>query len=161
MITTTTINKSLPKGEQYELLLEQIKAITFGEQDLIANLSNICAILKQEMNWLWIGFYFVKEDELVLGPFQGPIACTRIKKNKGVCGTSWSKNESLVVPNVNLFEGHIACSSDSKSEIVLPIRNKQQECIAILDVDSESLNTFDEKDKEGLEKIVLFINTLF
>ena len=105
MITTTNINKNLPKSEQYDLLLEQILAITFEEKDLIANLSNICALLKYEMGWFWVGFYHVKEDELVLGPFQGPVACTRIKRGKGVCGSSWHRNETIVVANVDLFEG--------------------------------------------------------
>ena len=161
MIKTTSINKELPKSEQYDLLLEQIKAITFGEKDLIANLSNICALLKSEMDWFWVGFYHVKEDELVLGPFQGPVACTRITKGKGVCASSWERNETIVVPNVDLFEGHIACSSDSKSEIVLPVRNEQNECVSILDIDSEFLNSFDEEDKKGLEKVILYINKLF
>ena len=161
LISTTNIDRELPKSEQYDLLLDQIKAVTFGEKDLMANLSNICALFKYEMNWFWVGFYHVKEDELVLGPFQGPIACTRIRKGKGVCGSSWERNESIVVPNVDLFEGHIACSSDSKSEIVLPIRDQNNICIAILDIDSVFLNTFDKEDKKGLEKIVLYINTLF
>jgi len=161
LISTTNINKELSKREQYVLLLEQINALTFGEKDLIANLSNICALLKFEMNWFWVGFYKVKKEELVLGPFQGPVACSRIKKGKGVCGRSWERNEIIIVPNVHLFEGHIACSSDSKSEIVLPIRNKERECIALLDIDSNVINTFDKDDKKGLEKIVLFINKLF
>lgn len=161
MISTITINKELPKNEQYALLLEQVKAITFGEADLIANLGNICALLKYEMNWFWVGFYHVKSAELVLGTFQGPVACTRIQKGKGVCGSAWLNNETIVVPNVDLFDGHIACSSASKSEIVLPIRDKDNACVAVLDIDSEFLNTFNEEDKVGLEKIVLHINTLF
>ncbi len=161
MIATNNIDKELPKKEQYKLLLEQVKAITFEEEDLIANLSNVCALLKYEMNWLWVGFYHVKGNELVLGPFQGPVACTRIKKGKGVCGSAWERNETIVVENVDLFEGHIACSSDSKSEIVLPIKGKDNACVSILDIDSEYLSTFDDEDQQGLEEIVLYITTLF
>ena len=161
MITSDNIDKKLPKMDQYNLLLEQVKAITYGEEDLIANLSNICALLKYEMNWFWVGFYHVKEGELVLGSFQGPVACTRIQKGKGVCGIAWERDETIVVSDVNLFEGHIACSSDSKSEIVLPIRDQNNTCVSILDIDSEFLNTFDEEDQKGLENIVLHINTLF
>lgn len=161
MITTYTIDKSLPKKEIYQLLLEQITAITSDEEDLVANLSNICSVLKYEMNWFWVGFYHVKQEELVLGTFQGPVACTRIKKGKGVCGVAWKKNEPVLVPNVDLFEGHIACSSITKSEIVLPLRNDKNECTGVLDIDSEYLNTFDEEDKFGLELIVNYINQLF
>jgi GAF domain-containing protein len=161
LITTYTIDKSLPKKEIYQLLLEQITAITSDEEDLVANLSNICSVLKYEMNWFWVGFYHVKQEELVLGTFQGPVACTRIKKGKGVCGVAWKKNEPVLVPNVDLFEGHIACSSITKSEIVLPLRNDKNECTGVLDIDSEYLNTFDEEDKFGLELIVNYINQLF
>jgi len=161
LITTQTIDKSLPKKEIYQLLLEQITSITSDEEDLVANLSNICSILKYEMNWFWVGFYHVKQNELVLGTFQGPVACTRIKKGKGVCGIAWEKNETVVVPNVDLFEGHIACSSSTKSEIVLPLRNNKNECTGVLDIDSEYLSTFDKEDKVGLELIVNYINQLF
>src|SRR5688572_1907521 len=109
------------KEEQYESLLPQIKALLEGESDLIANLANITGALKEQFNWLWVGFYLVKNDELVLGPFQGPVACTRIKKGKGVCGASWAKAQTLIVPDVEKFPGHIACSSLSRSEIVVPI----------------------------------------
>jgi L-methionine (R)-S-oxide reductase len=144
------------KEEQYKTLLPQIKALIEGEPDLIANLANTTAALKEQFNWLWIGFYLVKKDELVLGPFQGPIACTRIKKGKGVCGSSWAKAASLVVPDVEKFPGHIACSSLSKSEIVIPlIRNN--EVVGVLDVDSEVLDCFDETDKKYLEEIVGWI----
>ena len=145
------------KQEQYESLLPQIKAVVEGEPDLIANLANTCACLKEQFNWLWVGFYLVKGNELVLGPFQGPLACTRIKKGKGVCGTSWAEKETIIVPDVNAFPGHIVCSSLSLSEIVVPvIRNG--EVVAVLDVDSEKYNEYDETDKKYLEKIVDFMN---
>lgn len=144
------------KEEQYKTLLPQIKALIEGEPDLIANLANITAALKEQFGWLWIGFYLVKKDELVLGPFQGPVACTRIKKGRGVCGASWAKSETLIVPDVEKFPGHIACSSLSRSEIVLPlIRNN--EVMGVLDVDSELLDHFDEMDRKYLEEIVGWI----
>jgi len=145
------------KQEQYESLLPQIKAVVEGEPDLIANLANTCACLKEQFNWLWVGFYLIKGNELVLGPFQGPLACTRIKKGKGVCGTSWAEKETIIVPDVNAFPGHIVCSSLSLSEIVVPvIRNG--EVVAVLDVDSGKYNEYDETDKKYLEKIVDFMN---
>ncbi|MGN6618692.1 MAG: GAF domain-containing protein [Ilyomonas sp.] len=141
------------KEEQYQSIIQQIEALIEGEDDLIANLANITAALKEQFNWFWTGFYLVKNDELVLGPFQGPVACTRIKPGRGVCGTSWQQKKTLIVPDVEKFPGHIACSSLSKSEIVVPvIRNN--EVVAVLDVDSEAFNTFDETDKEFLEQIV-------
>lgn len=144
------------KQEQYEALLPQIKGLLSGEPDLIANLANISAALHEQFGWLWVGFYIVKEDELVLGPFQGPVACTRIRKGKGVCGTSWEKETTLIVPDVEKFPGHIACSSKSKSEIVVPlIRNGK--VIAVLDVDSEALNDFDATDQQYLEQILNLI----
>src|SRR5215213_2455566 len=119
------------KQEQYEALLPQIKALLQGEPDLVANLANVTAALKEQFDWLWVGFYLVKKDELVLGPFQGPVACTRIKKGRGVCGSSWSQEKTLIVPDVEAFPGNIACSSLSKSEIVIPvIRNN--EVVAVL-----------------------------
>ncbi|TXH58395.1 MAG: GAF domain-containing protein [Bacteroidia bacterium] len=141
------------KEEQYESLLQQIKGLLDGETDLIANLANIAAALKQQFNWWWVGFYLVKNEELVLGPFQGPIACTRIKFGKGVCGSAWQQAETLIVTDVRLFPGHIACSSASLSEIVVPVFQNDQ-IIGVLDVDSEFLNHFDEIDKKYLEKIV-------
>jgi L-methionine (R)-S-oxide reductase len=146
------------KEEIYQSLLPQINALIEGELDTIANLANICAALKEQFNWLWVGFYLVKpnasgEDELVLGPFQGPVACTRIKKGRGVCGAAWQQAQTLVVPDVEKFPGHIACSSLSKSEIVLPVFNNGI-ITAVLDVDSELLNQFDETDKMYLEKIL-------
>jgi len=145
------------KEEQYASLLPQIKALLEGEPDLIANLANITGALKEQFNWLWVGFYLVKNDELVLGPFQGPVACTRIKKGRGVCGTSWAKAQTLIVPDVEKFPGHIACSSLSRSEIVVPIiRNKK--VIGVLDVDSIEPDQFDNIDQDYLEQIIELIN---
>jgi L-methionine (R)-S-oxide reductase len=141
------------KREQYESLLPQVKGLVDGETDLIANMANVAAALKEQFEWLWVGFYIVKNNELVVGPFQGPVACTRIRKGKGVCGTSWAEAKSIIVPNVENFPGHIACSSLSRSEIVIPvIRN--DEVVAVLDVDSELPEYFDETDQEYLEAIV-------
>ena len=141
------------KEEIYPSLIPQIKGLLEGEPDLIANLANVVAALKEQFGWLWVGFYLVRGEELVLGPFQGPVACTRIKKGRGVCGTSWQKAQTLIVPDVEKFPGHIACSSLSRSEIVVPvIRNG--EVAAVLDVDSDLLDQFDETDKKYLEEIV-------
>lgn len=148
--------KSGSKEEIYKSLLPQIEALVAHEEDTIANLANICAALKQAFNWWWIGFYFVKNQELVLGPFQGPVACTRIAFGKGVCGSSWKEKRTIIVPDVNLFPGHIACSSASLSEIVIPCF-KNDEIWAVLDVDSEFLNTFDEIDAKYLAEILKFI----
>ena len=144
------------KEEQYKSVIPQIKALVDGEPDLIANLANIVAALKEQFGWLWVGFYLVKDSQLVLAPFQGPIACTRIKKGKGVCGTSWEKAQTIVVPDVEKFPGHIACSSKSKSEIVVPII-RDSKVMGVLDVDSEHLQEFDETDKKHLEEIVSLI----
>lgn len=144
------------KQEQYEALIPQIKGLLEGENDLVANLANVAAALKEQFNWLWVGFYLVKNDELVLGPFQGPVACTRIKKGRGVCGTSWAQQKTLIVPDVEKFPGHIACSSASRSEIVIPILQKNK-VVAVLDVDSTELNTFDTTDQIYLEQIVSLI----
>ena len=145
------------KEEQYESLLPQIKALLEGEPDLIANLANITGALKEQFNWLWVGFYLVKDDELVLGPFQGPVACTRIKKGKGVCGASWAKAQTLIVPDVEKFPGHIACSSLSRSEIVVPIiRNNK--VVGVLDVDSIELDHYDNIDQDYLEQVTELIN---
>lgn len=144
------------KEEQYQALLPQIAALLDGEPDLIANLANITGALKEQFNWLWVGFYIVKNEDLVLAPFQGPVACTRIKKGRGVCGTSWAEAKTLIVPDVEQFPGHIACSSLSKSEIVVPVIRKG-DVVAVLDVDSVDLNTFDETDKLYLEKIIALI----
>ncbi|MEY3349308.1 MAG: GAF domain-containing protein [Bacteroidota bacterium] len=144
------------KEEKYQQLLPQIKALVEGEENLIANLANIAAALKQQFDFLWVGFYLVEGNELVLGPFQGPIACTRIRKGKGVCGTSWDKNEIIVVPDVEAFPGHIACSSQSKSEIVVPLYQKTN-IIGVLDVDSDQLNSFDELDAKYLKDIIALL----
>jgi L-methionine (R)-S-oxide reductase len=144
------------KEQQYQSVIPQIKALIEGEPDLIANLANIVAALMEQFAWLWVGFYLVKENQLVLAPFQGPVACTRIKKGKGVCGASWEKAQTIVVPDVEQFPGHIACSSKSRSEIVVPvIRNGK--VMGVLDVDSENLSEFDETDKKYLEEIVELI----
>lgn len=145
------------KQEQYQSLLPQIKGLLDGETDLVANLANTVAALKEQFGWFWVGFYLVKNNDLVLGPFQGPVACTRIRKGKGVCGSSWAEAKTLIVPDVEKFPGHIACSSLSKSEIVVPvIRNGN--VIAVLDVDSEALDQFDTTDQYFLEQIVELIS---
>ena len=144
------------KIEQYQTLLPQIKALLEGEPDLVANLANIAAALKEQFGWLWIGFYLVKKDELVLGPFQGPVACTRIKKGRGVCGASWAEAKTLIVPDVEKFPDHIACSSLSRSEIVIPII-RNNEVLAVLDADSDMLNTYDETDQQFLEEVVSWL----
>ena len=141
------------KEEQYDSLLPQIKGLLEGETDLVANLANIAAALKEQFGWLWVGFYMVKKDELVLAPFQGPVACTRIKKGRGVCGTSWAEARTLIVPDVEKFPGHIACSSLSRSEIVVPII-RNNEVLGVLDVDSSELNEFEDTDRNYLEKII-------
>lgn len=145
------------KEEQYKALIPQINALIESEPDLIANLANIVAALKEQFGWFWVGFYIVKNEELVLGPFQGPVACTRIRKGRGVCGASWEQAMTLIVPDVEKFPGHIACSSLSKSEIVVPvIRNNN--VVAVLDVDSDSYASFDELDKVYLERIISEVN---
>lgn len=141
------------KEEQYQAIIPQIQALTEGESDLIANLGNIVAALKEQFGWFWVGFYWVREGQLVLAPFQGSVACTRINKGKGVCGTAWEKAETIIVPDVEAFPGHIACSSLSKSEIVVPVL-KNGEVIGVLDVDSDDYDQFDEVDKVYLERIV-------
>ena len=144
------------KMQQYAALLPQIRALMEGETDSTANLANIAAALKEQFGWLWVGFYLVKTGELVVGPFQGPVACTRIRKGKGVCGTSWAEERTLIVPDVEAFPGHIACSSLSRSEIVVPIRNGVQ-IVGVLDVDSVELNAFDQEDQRWLEEIIKII----
>lgn len=145
------------KSEKYKELYPQIEALVSGETNLIANMANICSALKFGMNFFWVGFYLVQDDELVLGPFQGPVACTRIKKGKGVCGKAWEINDVIIVEDVDQFPGHIACSSLSKSEIVLPVRDEQKKITAVLDVDSDSYSSFDATDKEWLQKILQLI----
>lgn len=141
------------KRSKYDTLIPQIKALTEDEPDLIANLANVCAALKQTFDFFWVGFYIVKDDQLVLGPFQGPLACTRIDFGKGVCGTTWKEGKTVVVPNVDEFPGHIACSSASKSEVVVP-GFLNGSVFLVLDVDSDRINDFDEEDVRGLEAII-------
>ena len=155
MSESIVIDTTLSKQEKYAQLLPQAEALIKGETDAVANAANLCAMLKQAFGFFWVGFYFVKQHEgkqqLILGPFQGPVACTRIELGKGVCGAAWQQKKTIVVPDVNNFDGHIACSSLSRSEIVVPIL--KHDVVAVLDVDSEHLNHFDETDKYYLEKI--------
>ncbi|MDO4671760.1 MAG: GAF domain-containing protein [Porphyromonadaceae bacterium] len=157
------------KEEKYQTLLPQIKSLIEGESDFIANLANITAAIKDTFDHFWVGFYIIRPalkatkdnpSELVLGPFQGPIACTRIRKGKGVCGTAWLKSETQIVPDVELFPGHIACSSRSRSEIVVPIYKCNDEVSAILDIDSEEVGTFDQTDAQYLEEVCRMISTM-
>lgn len=145
------------KSEQYQALIPQIKGLLIGENNLIANLANTTAALKEQFDWFWVGFYLVDQNELVLGPFQGPVACTRIQKGRGVCGSSWKEGKTLIVPDVEKFPGHIACSSLSKSEIVVPLL-KDGEVWGVLDVDSSDYDQFDETDQLYLEQIVALLN---
>lgn len=144
------------KEEQYRSLIPQIKGLLDGETDEIANLANIAAALKEQFGWLWVGFYLVKNGQLVLGPFQGPVACTRIQLGRGVCGMSWKEARTLIVPDVEKFPGHIACSSLSRSEIVVPLF-RNGEVIGVLDVDSSELDQFNETDRRFLEEIVALL----
>lgn len=153
------IAESTDKVERYKTLLPQIESLVHGEKDLTANLANIAAALRQTMNFFWVGFYLVKENQLVLGPFQGPIACTRIDFGRGVCGTSWKEMKVIRVDDVEKFPGHIACSSDSKSEIVLPVM-KDGKVIMVLDVDSDRLNDFGASDETGLRAVVKVVEGL-
>lgn len=143
----------MDKNSRYGSLYRQIESLVDGEDDMIANMANMAAFIHETFGFWWTGFYIVKDGQLVLGPFQGPVACTRIPFGKGVCGTAWKRQESIVVPDVELFPGHIACSSLSRSEIVVPIFHKE-EVLAVLDIDSKELSTFDETDRVWLEKIV-------
>jgi L-methionine (R)-S-oxide reductase len=145
------------KAEQYQALIPQIQGLLTGESNLIANLANMAAALKEQFGWFWVGFYLVEQNELVLGPFQGPVACTRIQKGRGVCGTSWAEAKTLIVPDVEQFPGHIACSSLSKSEIVVPLL-KDGVVWGVLDVDSSDYNQFDTTDQQYLESIVAILN---
>lgn len=147
------------KDDIYKGLFPQIVALIGNEKDVVANLGNVSAALKEAFGFFWIGFYLVKDGELVLGPFQGPVACTRIQKGKGVCGAAWEQEQTVLVPNVDLFAGHIACSSLSKSEIVVPLF-KNGEVVGVLDVDSDELDAFDQIDKKHLEKLCQWISGL-
>ena len=155
-----TNNPQLNKEENYRALLPQLKALVAGEEDLYANLANIGAALKTAFNWWWVGFYIVQKNELVLGPFQGPVACTRIAFGKGVCGTAWQMSDTIIVDDVTVFPGHIACSAESRSEIVIPII-KDDIVIAVLDADSEKIAQFDAVDKKYLEDLSEIIKELF
>lgn len=172
MAAEINIDLNLGKQEKYDLLIPQIKALIDGENDITANLGNIAAALKYGMEWLWVGFYFVKKrvavvtsgandaDELVLGPFQGPVACTRIQYGRGVCGAAWKSKTVIIVDDVDQFPGHIACNSLSKSEIVLPAF-KNDKVILVLDIDSERLASFDETDQKNLQKVINLVETFF
>jgi GAF domain-containing protein len=144
------------KAEKYRELIRQVESLTEGETDVIANMANVAAAYKAAFNPWWVGFYLVKNDALVLGPFQGPVACTRIARGKGVCGACRERRETVIVPDVHLFPGHIACSAESNSEIVVPLLH-QGEVWAVLDIDSREFGTFDEEDKAGLEAMVQWI----
>lgn len=150
------IASSEDKETKYKTLVPQIEALVSGEPDTVANLSNIAAALRETLHFFWVGFYFVKNNELVLGPFQGPIACTRIQFGKGVCGAAWKEKKTIVVPDVDKFPGHIACSSASRSEIVLPAF-KHNEVALVLDVDSDEANDFDQTDAQYLEQVMRII----
>lgn len=145
------------KEDKYLDLIPQIKGLVDGETDTVANMANICAALKMAFDFFWVGFYLVKENQLVLGPFQGPVACTRIQKGKGVCGSSWQNEKAIIVANVDEFPGHIACSAFSKSEIVLPVVDSEKKIIAVLDVDSDVLNNFDTVDLKYLSEILTLL----
>lgn len=148
------------KEQQYQTLLPQIESLLAGETDIIANMANVAAALKQTFGFFWVGFYRVKDDMLVLAPFQGPLACTRIRRGKGVCGTAWEEARTQVVPDVEQFPGHIACSSDSKSEIVVPIIHDGK-VVAVLDIDSDTPDSFDETDASYLEDICKKLSTTY
>lgn len=160
MAQQLNITDSVSREELYRQLIPQIASLIEGEVNLIANLANIAAALKQTFDFFWVGFYLVENEELVLGPFQGEIACTRIGFNKGVCGSCWANMETLIVPNVDEFPGHIACSSASKSEVVVPII-LDNKVVAVLDVDSDKLNDFDSVDQDGLLQLSNLVSPLF
>lgn len=154
------ISKGLTKEEKYQSLLPQIKALIGNEPDMVANMANLSAALKQAFDFFWVGFYRVIDNELVLGPFQGPIACTRIRMGRGVCGTAWKEQKTLVVPDVDQFPGHIACNADSRSEIVIPFKDSQANILGVLDIDSDTLNTFDEIDARYLNKMLQLLTNI-
>ena len=156
MTEEINLPKNANKEETYQVLLPQVKALLSGEEDLVANMANMSAVLKEAFGFFWVGFYIVKKGELVLGPFQGPVACTRIQKGKGVCGKAWETGVTQLVPDVNAFPGHIACSASSQSEIVVPV-SKGKEIIAVLDIDSDRLNAFEAVDRKYLEEMVGYL----
>ena len=159
MAESIFFSKSAPRATVYGEILPQVESLLGGESDLIANMANVAAVLKEAFGFFWVGFYLVKAGELVLGPFQGPLACTRIRFDQGVCGAAYTRRESIIVTNVDEFPGHIACSSASKSEIVVPVFDSRGNVLAVLDVDSDKLNDFDDTDKIGLEKIASLFST--
>ncbi|CAH0997246.1 Free methionine-R-sulfoxide reductase [Emticicia aquatica] len=161
MAETLYIPENASRKEIYDSIIPQIEALLNGETDQIANLSNFAAALKEAFNFFWVGFYIKRGNQLVLGPFQGPIACSRINFDKGVCGYCYRTKQTVIVPNVDEFPGHIACSSASKSEIVLPIFDKNAEVMMVLDVDSDKLDDFSEVDKNGLEQLVIILEKTF
>ncbi|EPR69014.1 GAF domain-containing protein [Cyclobacterium qasimii] len=156
MTEEINLPKNANKEEIYKALLPQVKALLSGEEDLVANMANMSAVLKEAFGFFWVGFYIIKKGELVLGPFQGPVACTRIQKGKGVCGKAWETGETQLVPDVNAFPGHIACSASSQSEIVVPV-SKGKKIIAVLDIDSDQLNAFEAVDRKYLEEMVGYL----
>lgn len=158
MAENLVVSQSTDKKERYEVLLPQVRSLVEGETDIVANLSNVVAALRQSFGFFWVGFYIVRDNQLVLGPFQGPIACTRINFGRGVCGTTWKEGKTILVPNVDEFPGHIACSSDSKSEIVVPVF-KNGSVAMVLDVDSDKLNDFDNTDLEYLQKLMKVVES--
>ncbi|MDJ0364255.1 GAF domain-containing protein [Hymenobacter sp. H14-R3] len=160
MSETLFLTPGVPKAARYAELHPQVAALTAGEPDRTANLANVAAALRQAFGFFWVGFYIVQGEELVLGPFQGPIACTRIRRGRGVCGTSWAEARTVLVPDVEAFPGHIACSAASQSEIVVPIL-KAGAVVAVLDVDSDQLNDFDEADQAGLEQLMQLASNWF
>ncbi|HUF02580.1 MAG TPA: GAF domain-containing protein [Aridibacter sp.] len=157
MAESLTFARGAARESVYEEIVPQIRELVRGEPDLTANLANIAAVLKEAFGFLWVGFYLNKDGQLVLGPFQGPLACTRIDFGKGVCGTALEMRETLIVPNVDEFPGHIVCSSDSKSEIVVPLFDRDGEPAGVLDVDSDRLEDFSEADRKGLEKVARIV----
>lgn len=159
MAESYTIDKSASRAAQYAELIPQLKALISGEPNAVANTSNLMAALKQNFGWLWVGCYMVDGDSLVLGPFQGPVACTRLYPGKGVCAASWEKNEAIIVPDVHAFPGHVACSAESRSEVVVPIRSAQGDVIGVLDVDSDQVNAFDEGDAAFLLQVADLIGS--
>ena len=157
MAETLNLPETKDRLSRYEAILPQWKALVEDENDLIANLANTAAVLREAFGFFWVGFYLVKENQLVLGPFQGPIACTRIAFTRGVCGASYSQGTTLIVPNVDEFPGHIACSSSARSEIVVPLRNSKGEMVGVLDIDSDQLNDFTEIDQRYLEQMMSYL----
>lgn len=161
MAESIAFSKSSDRATVYRELIPQIESLVFGEDDLVANLANIAAVLKEAFGFFWVGFYLKKENQLVLGPFQGPLACTRIDFDKGVCGQAFTKRETVIVPDVDAFPGHIACSSASRSEIVVPLFDGRGDAVGVLDVDSDQLDGFSQTDADGLGKIAMLLRRKF